>query len=74
MKHEETVYQINNQDFYLQYAARYAAQPPEAKKAAREHWTRAHAENLLSGRFDMIVFSAQILAAMDTIEAATGTA
>jgi hypothetical protein len=73
MEENKIAYQINNQNYYMEYAIKYAAQPPEMRKAAKEHWTRKHAENILSNRFDLIIFSAQILAAIDTIEAATAT-
>ena len=71
MKDNNPVYQINDTGFYYKYAIKYSSADTETRKAAREHWTRKHAENILSNRFDLIVFSAQILAAMDLAEAIT---
>lgn len=40
---------------------------PERIPLYKKHWEKCHAENLKSGRYDLIIFSAQMLA---TIEAA----
>lgn len=56
-------------EYYRDAARRYLAAPPELRKASREHWTRHHVENLKSGRQDLIIFSAQILAAYDAADA-----
>ena len=34
------------------------------KAAAREHWVACHKENLAKGRYDLIMFSGQMLSAM----------
>ncbi len=52
-------------NFYENYGKRYAACKDEAKKAAaRDHWKRCHKENLAKGRYDLIMFSGQMLKAM----------
>ena len=56
-------------NYYEQYKERYAAADKETRKASREHWQRVHAENLASGRHDLIIFSAQILAMICTVDA-----
>ncbi len=61
-------------NFYEEYAIRYYATTPEQKKAARDHWTKCHMENVASGREDLIIFSARILAAMDTADRLRGGA
>ena len=55
-------------DYYRTAQERYMRADPETRKASREHWTRVHAENMKSGREDLIIFSAQILAAYDTAD------
>lgn len=62
------------QNFYKKYADRYRAADEQTRKASREHWTRTHAANMETGRNDIIIFSAQILAAIATIDAETGNA
>lgn len=59
-------------NYYEQYAVRYAAADDAMRTAAREHWTRCHIENLKTGRNDLIIFSAQMLAAMDIVDAKEG--
>ena len=71
MKDNNPVYQINDTGFYYKYAVKYAAADQNTRQEAREHWTRIHAENILTGRHDLIIYSAQILAAMDLAEAIT---
>lgn len=61
-------------DYYKTYMVRYAAADDSMKAASRAHWTRCHIENLKSGRHDLIIFSAQMLAAMDTVDAYRMTA
>jgi len=61
-------------DYYKTHMVRYAAADDSMKAASRAHWTRCHIENLKSGRHDLIVFSAQILAAMDAVDAYKMTA
>ena len=56
-------------NYYRTAQERYRAAAPEIRKASREHWTRTHAENIRSGREDLIIFSAQILAAYDVTDA-----
>lgn len=55
-------------NYYEQYKERYAAADEKTRKASREHWQRVHAENLASGRQDLIIFSAQILAMICVVE------
>ena len=56
-------------DFYSNYKARYIAANPAERKAAREHWTRCHQENMMTGREDLIMFSAQMLAQIAVVDA-----
>ena len=56
-------------NYYEQYKERYAAADEETRKASKDHWQRVHAKNLASGRQDLIIFSAQILAMICTIDA-----
>lgn len=57
-------------DYYKTAAERYRAAAPEIRQASRDHWTRAHAENMKNGNEDQIIFSALILAAYDAADAA----
>lgn len=48
---------------------RYMNADQETRKASREHWTKAHAENMKNGSPEAIAFSASILAAYDVADA-----
>lgn len=50
------------QRFYDRYFAQYLTADADARKASKEHWLKCHRKNLASGRGEMIIFSAQILA------------
>ena len=56
-------------DYYKVYLERYKASPKKLQQESREYWTRIHAENMQSGRHDLIIFSAQILAAITAADA-----
>lgn len=51
-------------DYYKQYAVRYMIADETTRKASKDHWTKCHARNIASGREDLIIFSAKILAAI----------
>jgi hypothetical protein len=52
-------------DFYKNYGKRFAACKDESlKEKARQHWMECHKENLAKGRYDLIMFSGQMLSAM----------
>ena len=52
-------------DFYNTYILRYLLADDKTRQASRDHWLMHHKENVASGRNDMIIFSAQMLAAID---------
>lgn len=56
-------------EYYHTYFLRYLAASPELREASRQHWTRVHAENVLSGREDLIIFSAKMLGAIALADA-----
>lgn len=56
-------------DYHQTAQRRYMNADPETRKASREHWTKAHAENMKSGSPEAIAFSASILAAYDVADA-----
>lgn len=56
-------------DYYKVYIERYKTAPQEMQQQSREYWTKVHAENMQSGRHDLIIFSAQILAAITAADA-----
>jgi hypothetical protein len=60
-------------DFYQVYADRYRAADDQTRKAARAHWTKCHAANMQTGRDDMIIFSARIMATIAVIDAETAS-
>jgi hypothetical protein len=55
--------------FYETNRELYRKADAATRAASRAHWTKCHRENIASGRRDMIIFSAQILAGYDLIEA-----
>lgn len=55
--------------YYETTRERYKNASPEMRAATRDHWTKCHRQNIESGRPDMIIFSAQILAGYDLIDA-----
>ena len=57
-------------NYYEQAQMRYASATAEQRKASRDHWLKCHKENLESGREDLIIFSAQMLAVYDIVDAA----
>ena len=48
-------------EYYKKWFFRYLQADQETRKASVEHWTRVHAQNVLSGREDLIIFSAKML-------------
>ena len=56
-------------NFYIEQGKRYKAASEELKKASRAYWTRLHAENVTTGRADLIMFSGQVLAQYDLVDA-----
>lgn len=59
----------NGFDFYSSYTVRYIEADERCRKESKDHWLRCHAENVASGREDMIIFSSKILAAISLAEA-----
>ena len=59
------------ENYYKAYMDRYKASDDKTKQEARQHWTKCHAANIETGRHDLIIFSAQILAAIAAIDAGT---
>lgn len=51
-------------NYYKNYFLRYISANEATRKASRQHWLKCHAENVLSGREDLIIFSAKILASI----------
>lgn len=43
---------------------RYITESAAEREESRQHWLKCHAENICSGRDDLIIFSAKILAAI----------
>ena len=56
-------------DFYQNHAILYNESDEQTRQASREHWQKIHAENVKSGRADMVMFSARLLADMAMIDA-----
>lgn len=61
----------NGFDFYSLLTIRYIEADEHSRKESKDHWLRCHAENVASGREDMIVFTSKILAAISLAEAIT---
>lgn len=51
-------------NYYKDYFLRYIAADIETRKESRQHWLKCHAQNIASGREDLIIFSAKILGAI----------
>lgn len=49
--------------FYENQIIRYLESDSETRQKSKEHWLKCHAENVLSGRDDLIMFTSKILAA-----------
>lgn len=56
-------------NYYIEQGKRYKAASEELKKASRAYWTRIHAKNVKTGRADLIMFSGQVLAQYDLVDA-----
>ena len=54
--------------YYESMGERYRSATPEVRAASKDHWLKCHKENLASGRQDMIIFTAQILAQISLVE------
>ena len=48
-------------EYYKEWFFRYLRADEDTRKASIEHWTEKHAENVLTGREDLIIFSAKML-------------
>ncbi len=59
----------NGFDFYSSHTVRYIEADDQTRKESKAHWLKCHAENLASGREDMIIFTSKILAAISLAEA-----
>ena len=51
-------------NYYKNYFLRYISASAAEREESRQHWLKCHAENICSGRDDLIIFSAKILAAI----------
>lgn len=49
-------------EWYKNHFLLYMAQDEKTREASRRHWLKCHAENMASGRDEMIIFSAKMLA------------
>ena len=58
-----------NPDFYSNYTVRFIESDSTTREESKAHWQNMHAKNLASGREDMIIFTAKILAAIEIAEA-----
>ncbi len=56
------------EDYFRTAQRRYMNAAPELRKASRDHWTRAHAENMKNGSPEAVQLSASILAAYDVAD------
>lgn len=56
-------------DYYKTFFARYINSDAETRAASRDHWIKCHIKNIESGREDLIIFSAKILAAITMADA-----
>ena len=55
-------------DYYRNYFIRAYNATPETRRASLEHWNKMHAENKALKRFDLIIFSAEHIAAIKAAE------
>ena len=53
---------------YKYWEAAFRACNLEDREKSKNHWLKCHEENLKSGRHDLIIFSAQILAHIAIVE------
>lgn len=51
-------------NYYKDYFLRYIAADSATRAESRQHWLKCHAQNIASGREDLIIFSAKILGAI----------
>ena len=54
--------------YYETVGERYRSASPELRAASKAYWIKCHRQNLESGRQDMIIFTAQILAQFAIVE------
>lgn len=54
--------------YYQSIGEHYRAASPELRAASKAHWIKCHRQNLESGRQDMIIFTAQILAQIAIVD------
>ena len=57
-----------NKPYYESIGERYRAASPEVRAESKAHWIKCHRQNLESGRQDMIIFTAQILAQIAIVD------
>lgn len=57
-----------NKPYYESIGERYRAASPELRAASKAHWIKCHRQNLKSGRQDLIIFTAQILAQIAIVD------
>ena len=55
-------------EYYKKYLVRYMLADAETRNAAKKHWIKCHKDNMKSGREDMIIFSAKMLASITLAE------
>lgn len=55
-------------NFYKNWEYAFRACNQEDREKSKNHWLKCHAENLESGRYDLIIFGAQILAYIENVE------
>lgn len=49
-------------NFYETYYLRYLQADTDTRRQSRDHWLNVHKANMATGRDDLTIFSAQILA------------
>ena len=57
-------------NYYATYAIRYYEADQQTRNDAKRHWQECHADNLRSGREDLIIFSAKMLGSIEMAEMA----
>lgn len=62
-KYGKAIDGIKRNEYYKTYFFRYLKADQKTRAASINHWIKCHAENVLSERDDLIIFSAKMLAA-----------
>ena len=55
-------------NYYHEYYERFLAADARTRAESKAHWIACHKKNIASGRDDLIIFSAKILAAIALAE------